>query len=272
MKIQSLLVAVLLLGPALKLTEAAQQPPAGLPEGAEAMKIVVESFKGKVQFGRDGKLQLLTKDSELTHGDKITAQLGAVCKLEFQRPTTGAVLSAVIIRGYTELTVTQAYLEGEKSRTRLDVRQGDIKAGVVRTAEPPSYYVVTPSSVTAVRGTEIAEIEATEWGDRIRMGRVGIAMVHDDRPFFRSARAGQGTEKPVTEDWRGGRLLRAIEEALLDSRADLRSPHFRGNEVNYDRDSFDFIEFPGDNRSGAGADWERFTNSSRLPRKCPTCH
>ena len=104
------------------------------------------------------------------------------------------------------------------------------------------------------------------------MGRVGIAMVHDSVPWFRSVRAGQGTEKPVAEDWRGGRLLRAIEQALIDSPADLRSPHFRGGEVNYDRDSFDFVEFPGDNMSGADPGWERFINSSN-PGKgfCTQC-
>jgi hypothetical protein len=168
--------------------------------------------------------------------------------------------------------VAQAYLQGEQSNTQLDLKQGVIKAGVVRTAVPPSYRVRTPRTVLAVRGTDVAEIEATESGDRIRMGRIGIAMVHDTGPWFRSARAAQGTEKPVAEDWRGGRLLRAIEQALIDSRADLRSPHFRGHEVHFDRDSFDFVEFPGDNMSGADPGLERFINSSR-PGKgfCSQC-
>src|SRR5207247_1952816 len=116
--------------------------------------------------------------------------------------------------------------------------------------------VRTPRTVVAVRGTEIAEIEVTEWGDRIVMGRIGIAMVHDSTPWFRSARAGQGTEKPVAEDWRGGRLLRAIENDLLESRVVLYSPHRRRGEVHFDRDSFDLVEFPGVNMSGADPGWE----------------
>jgi hypothetical protein len=271
MKNQPLLAAGLILGSAVGLSHAAQEPQ-NLPAGAEAMKIIVEDVSGKVQFIRDGQFQRMTKESVLTHGDKIVAGLDAISKLEFQHPTSGAVLSAVIIRGYTELTVAQAYLQGEQSTTQLDLKQGVIKAGVVRTAVPPSYRVRTPRTVLAVRGTEVAEIEASESGDRIRMGRVGIAMVHDSVPWFRSVRAGQGTEKPVAEDWRGGRLLRAIEQALIDSRADLRSPHFRGHEVHYDRDSFDFVEFPGDNMSGADPGWQRFINSSRPGRGiCAQC-
>ena len=271
MKNKHFLAAVLVFGSAVGPSQAAQEPEK-LPAGAEAMKIIVEDISGKVQFVRDGQLQRMTKESVLTHGDKIVAGLDAIGKLEFQHPTSGAVLSAVIIRGYTELLVAQAYLQGEQSNTQLDVKQGVIKAGVVRTAVPPSYRVRTPRTVLAVRGTEVAEIEATESGDRIRMGRIGTAMVHDSVPWFRSARAGQGTEKPVAEDWRGGRLLRAIEQALIDSRADLRSPHFRGHEVHFDRDSFDFVEFPGDNMSGADPGWERFINSSRTGKGfCSQC-
>jgi hypothetical protein len=252
----------------------AQMPerPSTLPEGADSMKIVVESVTGKVQFTRDGKSQRVTRESELRHGDKVVADVGAVCKLEFQHPTSAAVLSAVIMTGYTDLLVSEAYLQGGQSRTQLDMSQGVIKAGVVRTSVPPTYRVRTPRTVVAVRGTEIAEIEATEWGDHIVMGRVGIAMVHDSIPWFRSVRAGQATEKPVAEDWRGGRLLRAIENDLLESRVILHSPHRRGGEVNFDRDSFDLVEFPGDNMSGANVGWERFVNGGKVSnRGCPNC-
>src|SRR5262245_998007 len=94
--------------------------PATLPEGADSMKIVVESVSGKVQFTRDGKSYRVTKDSELRHGDRVVADVGAICKLEFQHPTSGAVLSAVIMTGYTDLSVSEAYLQGDQSRTQLD--------------------------------------------------------------------------------------------------------------------------------------------------------
>lgn len=251
-----------------------QQParPTGLPDGAESMKIVVEAVSGKVQFARDGQFQRMTTSSELRHGDKVVADIGAVCKLEFQHPTSGAVLSAVILTGYTSLTVAEAYLQGDQSRTQLDVSQGLIRAGVVRTAVPPTYRVRTPRTVVAVRGTEIAELDAAEWGDRLVMGRIGIAMVHDAVPWFRSVRAGQGTEKMVTDDWREGRLLRAIENALLESRVILTGPQRRGSEVVFDSDSFDLVEFPGDNMSGANPGWERMINSGKVPsRGCKQC-
>jgi hypothetical protein len=250
----------------------AVQRPAGLPEDADSMRIVVESVSGKVQFMREGKAQRVNRDSELRHGDKIVADVGAMCKLEFLHPTSNAVLSAVIMTGYSDLLVSEAYLQGERSRTQLDLSQGVVRAGVVRTAVPPTYRVRTPRTVVAVRGTEIAMIESSERGDVIMMGQIGIGMVHDSIPWFRSVRAGQGTEKPIAEDWRGGRLLRAIENALLESRVVLHGPHRRRNEVHFDRDNFDLVEFPGDNMSGADPNWERLVNEGRIStRGCTNC-
>lgn len=274
MRIHFLPIVLLLLFQFTATCKAGQQA-APLPQSAEAMKIVVESVSGLVQYSRNADFNRLMRDSVLTHGDKIVAGVGAVCKLEFQHPASGAVLSAVILRGYTELTVTEAYLQGEQSRTQLDVRQGVIRAGVVRTAVPPSYRVRTPRVVVGVRGTEIAEIEVSDdLGDRIRMGRVGTAMSHDVVPWFRSTRAGQGSQKPldVDEGWRGGRLLRAIENAMLDSRVLLTCPHRRGGEVDFDRRNFDLVEFPGDYMSGANPGWERIVNGSKfLGRGCANC-
>jgi hypothetical protein len=269
---KNLIALCVALAPALSFAQSPQAPQS-LPSGAESMRIVVESISGKVQYLRAGQVQRLMKDSELRHGDRVVADVGAVCKLEFQHPTSGAVLSAVIVTGYSDLTMAEAYLQGEQTRTQLDLSQGLIKAGVVRTAVPPTFRVRTPRTVVAVRGTEIAEIEVSDTGDRILMGRIGIAMVHDSIPWFRSVRAGQGTEKQVTEDWRGGRLLRAIENALLESRVVLHGPHRRGGEVVFDRDSFDLVEFPGDNMSGADPGWERLVNSGRVSnnRGCPQC-
>jgi hypothetical protein len=236
------------------------------------MRIVVESVSGKVQFMRGGQTTRLTRDSLLRHGDRIVADLGALCKLEFRSPNDGAVLSAVILTGYSDLSLTEAYVQREASRTQLDLAQGVVRAGVVRTAVPPTYRLRTPRTVVAVRGTEIALIESGDRGDRILMGQIGTAMVHDSIPWFRSVRAGQGTEKPVAEDWRGGRLLRAIENDLLESRVVLHSPHRRRFEVHFDRDNFDLVEFPGDIMSGADAGWERLANGRTIvTRGCTNC-
>ena len=152
----------LLLTPLLVRPLAAQQAPA-LPAGAEALKIVVESASGKVRYRRDGQVFGLTSTSELRPGDTVVVEEGGVCKLEFQHPTSGAVLSAVILRDYTEMTVAEAYQQGEQSRTQLDIPQGDIRAGVVRTAVPPPFRVhdpqepEPPSYAIARRGTATVE-------------------------------------------------------------------------------------------------------------------
>ncbi len=254
----------------------AAQEAAQVPAGAEAQKIVVESVSGRVRYARTDRFFALTAESQLTQGDKIVGDTGSICKLEFQHPRSGAVLAAAILRGYTEMTVAEAYQQGEASRTQLDVTQGVVRAGVVRTAVPPSFRVRTPRVVVGVRGTEIRELEVSnDYGDALRMGRVGIAMTHDAVPLFRSQRAEQGTLKRTEPDRRGSELLRAIEFANLTHRVFLSGPHRGGLEVDFDRGSVDVVEFnPGEFYKGEGnAMHDRDVNSS-LPidiNRCPTC-
>jgi len=259
------------------------QPPAGAAQPANAqppaapptpMTIVVEDVRGEVQFQRKQEWQDLTKEIKLTQGDRVMVNIGAILKLEFQQAVSGAVLSAAILRGHTEVSVAEAYTRGEQSRTQLDVNQGVIRVGVVRTAVPPSYQVRTPRQVVGVRGTEIAEIETTPMGDLLRMGRIGIVTMHDNVPLSRSARAGQGSEKRADGNRRDDTLLRAIEFALLDSRVFLHGPHRPQLEVDFDRQSFDLVEFGGDLWKEEGsARYEIWRNShgnfSRA--SCPQC-
>ncbi|MBT6154684.1 MAG: hypothetical protein HOL01_06265 [Planctomycetaceae bacterium] len=213
------------------------QPAAPAPAAnADRLVIVVESVSGTVYYTRGGRRQRVTIDSKLSQGDRVHANPGAICKLEFQRPVTEEVLSAVIVRGYSDMEITQALQQGPQTRTLLDVRQGVIRAGVVRTAVPPSFRVRTPRSVVAVRGTEIAELEASiDRGDSLTMGIVGAAMTNDAIPRSRSARAFQGILKRAENDRRGGRLLRAIEVAALRPSRTIAGPHRRGFEVDFVR-------------------------------------
>jgi hypothetical protein len=213
------------------------QPAAPAPAAdADRLVIVVESVSGTVYYTRGGRRRRVTNDSKLSQGDRVHANPGAICKLEFQRPVTEEVLSAIIVRGYSDVTITQAFQQGQATRTLLDVRQGVIRAGVVRTPVPPSFRVRTPRSVVAVRGTEIAELEVSnDRGDSLTMGIVGAAMTNDIVPLFRSARAQQGILKRTENDRRGGRLLRAIEVASLRPSRIIAGPHRRGFEVDFMR-------------------------------------
>jgi hypothetical protein len=250
------------------------QEPAAPAEGPKPQKIVVESVARKVQYVRDGQTRRVERSTELKQGDRLVAQAGAVCKLEFQHPTSGAALAGVIIEGYTELTIAEAFLQEGVSRTKLEVPQGIVKAGVVKTAVPPSFLIVTPRDVVAVRGTEIKLVEVSnDFGDFIHMGRLGVIMVHDSMPHFRSVRAGQGTEKLLESERRLSALLRAIEAELLSHRVILYGPHRRGLEVAFDRESFDLVEFPFNiGKSEGNALYERDRNMALSGRgKCPGC-
>ena len=259
----------------------AQQAPPTIPAGAARQKIVVRSVTGTMRYQTQGRFAEMTSNTQLTQGDTVVAAVGAVCKLEFQHPVSGAVLSAVILRGYTEMTVAEAYQQGALSRTQLDVPQGILRAGVVRTAVPPSFRVRTPRVVVAVRGSEIAELEVSnDKGDILQMGRLGVAMTHDLVPWFRSSRAGQGTRKRVEPDRRGGELVRAIDNAILTHRVLLHGPHRRGMEVAFDRqNAFDLVELnPGERyKSEGNPSRDRLVNAQRGHHPslslviCPAC-
>ena len=240
------------------------QPAAPAPAAnADRLVIVVESVSGTVYYTRSGRRQRVTIDSKLSQGDRIHANPGAICKLEFQRPVSEEVLSAIIVRGYSDVEITQAIQQGQATRTLLDVRQGVIRAGVVRTAVPPSFRVRTPRSVVAVRGTEIAELEVSiDRGDSLTMGIVGAVMTNDAVPRFRSARAFQGILKRAENDRRGGRLLRAIEVASLRPSRIIAGPHRRGFEVDFVR--HDLISRPFLYNSGEFQKREGNLNRDRM--------
>ncbi len=245
----------------------AQPVPAVLPVGASRLVIVVESVKGQVRYARGGQYRAMTTRSLLTQGDRVVGSVGSICKLEFQHPQSRAVLSAAILRGYTEMTIAQAYQQGQQSSTLLNMPQGVIRAGVVRTAVFPTFRVATPRSVVGVRGTEIHELEASnDRGDVLRMGVAGSASVHDVIPLFRSAQAGQSTRKRTEPDRRGGKLLRAIESAVLNHRVILSGRHRRALETDYARRSgFDaFLFNPGGYyRDEGNPNRGRYLNSRR---------
>jgi hypothetical protein len=235
---------------------------------------VVEQVLRKVEYTRDGQTKRVDRSTELKQGDKLVVNVGAVLKLEFQHPTSGAALAGVIMEGFTELTIAEAFQQEGVSRTKLEVPQGVVKAGVVKTAVPPSFLIVTPRDVVAVRGTEIKLVEVSnDFGDFIHMGRLGEIKVHDVIPHYRSVRAGQSTEKLNESDRRLSALLRAIEAELLSHRVVLYGPHRRGLEVAFDRESFDLVEFPFNiGKSEGNPLYERDRNASLSGRgKCPGC-
>lgn len=259
-----LAILALLTAAAFDSSDLRGQPNAPQPAPAtDQLNIVVESVSGTVYYTRAGKRERVTTDSELAQGDRVHANPGAVCKLEFQRPDSREVLSATIIRGYTDVAITQAFQQGQTTRTLLDMRQGVIRAGVVRTAVPPSFRVRTPRSVVAVRGTEIAQLEASnDRGDTLTMGVVGAAMVNDVVPLYRSARAGQAVRKRINTDRRSSKLLRAIEVAVLGRSRTIAGPHRRGFEVDFVRR--DLTSIPIEFNSGEAHKREGNLNRDRL--------
>lgn len=248
---------------------------AGLPDGATPLKVVIESVNGTARFARGGQWQRITPDSTLARGDEIVVDVGATLKLEFQRPDNGAVLSASILRGYSKLTIAEAFQLGEQSATQLDLAQGSMRTGVVRTAVPPSFQVRTPRNVVAVRGTEIAEIESSpDLGDRIRMGRIGVIAVHDRTNRFRSARADQQLNSRIAEDRTGDTLARAIEVATVEYRVTFLGTYRSNVEQEFEISSLVVTEFSSADaaKSEGNPSRDRRVNQqrpSRLINPCP---
>lgn len=243
------------------LAQPAKQPTT-LPPGARPLTIVVESTRGTIRYRRARRFRRLTRRTRLQRGDLLVLDPASTCRLRFElsppaqpgadgkkaadhvrnpiRPVNFQdapvvegenAVSAIVLRGYTEITIAEAYHQGAATRTQLDMRQGIIRAGVVRTAVPPSFRIRTPRTVVAVRGTEIRQLEASsDRGDFLQMGRIGAVTSNDKIPLSRSVQFNQSTQKRVASDPRISRLTRAIETAVLDGRLVIRSPHKGGLE------------------------------------------
>ena len=216
---------------------------ANLPAGYQLIDIGVDSVKGNVFYRRppSDEFVTLTAASHLRQGDTLAADFGAVAKLLFQyRPTKDKSVktSALIVKGYTEIDLHRALAKGDKTFTWIGMRQGNMRAGVVKTAKPPSYRVRTPQVVVAVRGTEIAELDgSTDLGPRFALGRAGLADV--------IGRLGERVRMGREQQTRSGSpLMRAVQAARLNSFATLTGANQSGQE-----------------RSFAGRTWDNRGNS-----------
>jgi hypothetical protein len=253
---------------------AAQDQPAA-SAAAVAQKISVESVRGSVQFARRGVFRDLTTQSELTQGDTLVVETGAVCKLQFRNPSTDAVESAVVIRGYTEVTVAEAYQRGELARTQLDVPQGNLRIGVRRTTTPPSFNVRTPRTVVGVRGTRWG-ILVSQSGDQVDVGSTGIVSTRDNWTREYSSGPCQAVFARGSGIARGSPLVRSIEYEPYRSRLFLNGPWRDGLEPFFDPYLFEPTLFnPELGKSEGNVAFELHRNAGQSFRlsipPCPSC-
>ncbi len=242
------------------LLDAQQQPgPAAIPEGARPLVVEIDSLIGRATYSRKQagrtRIRRLSRRSRLQQGDTLHLDVGARCQLVFRlaapaaaekkqavrvldaiqpvafapeapQPEDEDVVAAVVLLGYSELTVARAYQQGQSTQTQLDMKQGIIRAGIVKTPIPPTFRIRTPRTVVAVRGTEIRELEASiDRGDLLSMGRTGVVAANDRALMTRSAQAQQGTRKPAERGQRSGQLVRTINDMIRRTRVVLNGPH-----------------------------------------------
>jgi len=211
---------------------------ANLPAGFQMMDIAVDSVKGNVFYRRPPSQEFMqvTAATHLRQSDVLAVDFGAVVKLLFEyhpgkeQPTK---TSAMILKGYTEMAIHTALAKAGKTYTWLDMRQGNLRAGVVKTAKPPSYRVRTPQVVVAIRGTEIGEMDASmDLGPRFALGRAGLAELMGKFGERRLMAPGQQTRA-------GSPLMLAVQAARLNSYATLTGPNQSGNEQGFANRTWD---------------------------------
>ena len=296
-----LVVAVALFAADLLPFLEAQPPrPFAMPPGARLLVIEVESVRGRITYSRKraGRIQVrrLGQRTRLQQGDALHLDIGARCQLIFRRapaapaeknqaarvpggirpvvfrpeapePKGDDVVAAVVLRGYSEVTVARAFQQGQATQTQLDLTQGIIRAGVVKTAVPPLFRIRTPRTVVAVRGTEIRELEASiDRGDILSMGRIGVVANNDRSLLTRSAQAEQGTRKETQPDRRAGRLVRAIIDMPRRIRVVVTGPHKGRIELDQSlREAQDPLDFSKAERlkANGNAQFLKFLNSSK---------
>lgn len=235
---------------------------ADLPPGFQLMDIVVHSVKGNVYYRRPPARDFMkvTAATRLRQGDILAVDFGAVIKILFQyHPAKDKPLktSALVLKGYTEMSLHTALARADKTYTWLDMRQGNLRAGVVKTAKPPSYRVRTPQVVVAIRGSEIGEMDSSEdLGPRFAMGRAGLADLVGK--FGERVRMGRHQRTRA-----GSPLMRAVATARMNSFAGLTGPNQSGNENR-------FANRTWDNRGKFSTSKGKFESFTGLGQKVPS--
>ena len=142
-----------------------QEPAAGQP-----LEVTVVAVKGSV----DVKLTAEAAWQPVQEGMKIpvgaTICTGVMSQVDLDLDGH----AAVIIRRPSIVRVDRFLLSDQAVETRLHLKVGSMRAGVVKEQIASDFKITTPAVTLSTRGTEIADVTHSERGTEVRMGVEGL--------------------------------------------------------------------------------------------------
>jgi hypothetical protein len=142
----------------------AQQPP-----GERPLEATVVSVTGTVEakLTEEAAWQPAQVGMKLPQGASICTGVRSKVELDFDSH------SVVIIRRPSIVRVDRFLLSERAVETRLHLRVGSLRAGVVKERIASDFRVTTPAVTVSARGTEIADVTHSDRGTEVRMGQEG---------------------------------------------------------------------------------------------------
>jgi len=142
-----------------------QQPAAGQP-----LEATVVSLTGtvEVKLTPEADWQLAQVGMKIPQGATLCTGVKSKVDLDFDGH------SVVTIRRPSVVTVARFLLSERAVETRLHLKVGSLRAGVVKERIASDFKISTPAVTASARGTEIADVTHSDRGTEVRMGKEGV--------------------------------------------------------------------------------------------------
>jgi len=140
------------------------------PAGEQPLEATVVSVTGSVEvkLTEEAAWQPAQPAMKLPQGASICTGVRSKVELDFDGH------SVVIIRRPSIVRVDRFLLSERAVETRLHLRVGSLRAGVVKERIASDFNISTPAVTLSARGTEIADVTHSDRGTEVRMGREGL--------------------------------------------------------------------------------------------------
>ena len=178
----------------------AQQP------ADQPLEATVVSVAGSVEvkLTPEGAWQSAEPGMKIPQGAQISTGVKSKVELDFEGHSVVTIRRPSIVR-------VDRFLVSERAvQTRLHLKVGTLRAGVVKERIASDFKITTPAVTLSARGTEIAEVTHSDRGTEVLMGKEGLL---DMTKFF--SPLGVTRVIPPQGYSRSSDLLRVVEAKKL---------------------------------------------------------
>lgn len=178
--------------------------------GREDLVATVKRLEGDALLRRAGahEWRNLAVDMTIAGGDEFVT--GFKSEMELVLADDDCVATAYTVRSLTTCMLNTYVRAAKGTKVRFFLKQGTIRADVSKSPIKTDMIILTPVSVTAIRGTKVARIHySVDRGFDIRMGASGLVEVSD--------RQGRNTKALAAGDGGDERYLTSADYEKLGS-------------------------------------------------------